>query len=61
MNIDGYISHIHSGLKRLKELVGNINDIIENRIEKNLKLVSKILLIDLPESASFTVSEFVLM
>ena len=61
MNIDGYISHIHSGLKRLQELVGNINDIIENRIEKNLKLVSKVLLIDLPEKASFTVSEFVSM
>lgn len=61
MNIDGYISHIHSGLKRLQELVGNINDIIENRIEKNLKQVSKILLIDLPENASFTLSDFVSM
>ena len=61
MNIDAYINHIHSGLWKLQELVCNINDIIENRIEKNLKVVSKTLLVDLPENASFTVSEFVLM
>lgn len=54
MNIDSYIQHIHKGLKQLRELVSNINDIIENRIEKNLKIVSKTLLIDLPEDSSFT-------
>ena len=59
MNIDQYISHVHSGLRKLEELVSNINDIIENRIEKNLKIVSKTLLVDLPEHSSFTVSEFV--
>ena len=41
MNIDAYINHIHSGLKKLEALVSNINDIIANRIEKNLKVVSK--------------------
>ncbi len=35
-----------------------INDIIENRIEK---IVSKALLVDFPENASFTLSEFVSM
>jgi len=59
MNIDQYITHVHSGLRKLEELVANINDIIENRIEKNLKIVSKTLLVDLPEHSSFTVSEFV--
>ena len=39
----------------------NINDIIENRIEKNLKIVSKTLLVDLPENAAFTVEDFVKM
>ena len=39
MNIDAYKSHIHAGLRKLEELVVNINDIIENRIEKNLKMV----------------------
>ncbi|CAM9398144.1 unnamed protein product, partial [Ectocarpus sp. 12 AP-2014] len=37
----------------------NINDIVENRIEKNLKIVSKTLLVDLPDDQSFTVQEFV--
>jgi len=65
MNIDQYISHVHTGLKKLEELVSNINDIIENRIEKNLKIVSKTLLVDLPDHRSgekdktFTVLEFV--
>lgn len=61
MNIDAYKAHIHSGLRKLEELVDNINDIIENRIEKNLKIVSKTLLVDLPDSESFTVEEFVKM
>ena len=42
MNIDAYKAHIHAGLRKLEELVVNINDIIENRIEKNLKMVRKI-------------------
>ena len=61
LNIDPYINHVHCGLKKLEELVGCINDIIENRIEKNLKIVSKTLLVDLPENSSFTVSDFVVM
>ena len=39
MNIDAYKTHIHTGLRKLEELVVNINDIIESRIEKNLKMV----------------------
>ena len=41
MNIDNYIDQVHQGLKNLRELVLSINDIIENRIEENLKVVSK--------------------
>ena len=61
MNIDSYIQHVHQGLKQLRELISNVNDIIENRIEKNLKIVSRTLLINLPEASSFTVSDFVSM
>ena len=61
LNIEPYINHVHSGLKKLQELVSCINDIIENRVEKNLKIVSKTLLVDLPENSSFTVSDFVVM
>ena len=59
MNIDAYKHHIHIGLQKLEQLIGNINDIIENRIEKNLKTVTKTLLVDLPVDASFALDEFV--
>ncbi|CAM9244386.1 unnamed protein product [Chrysoparadoxa australica] len=59
MNIASYKGQVHAGLRKLEELVSNINDIIENRIEKNLKIVSKTLLVDLPDDQSFTVQEFV--
>lgn len=61
MNIDSYIQHVQSGLKHLRELVCSINDIIKNRIEKNLKDVSRTLLVDLPDDSSFTVANFVQM
>ena len=41
MNIDAYKHHIHTGLVKLEELINNINDIVENRVEKNMKTVSK--------------------
>ncbi|KAJ1453032.1 dynein heavy chain, N-terminal region 1-domain-containing protein [Pelagophyceae sp. CCMP2097] len=61
MNIDSYKLHVHRGLRKLEQLVQNINDIIEHRVEKNLKVVSRTLLVDLPENQSFTVEEFVKM
>jgi len=59
MNIDAYKHHVFTGLRRLEELVTTINDIVENRIEKNLKVVSKALLVDLPIDRSFTLDDFV--
>ena len=61
MNIDSYITQVRKGMEQLRELVCSINDIIENRIEKNLRKGSKILLVDLPDDSSFTVSDFVQM
>jgi dynein heavy chain len=60
MNIDAFLHSIHSGLSKLESLNSNINDIIEHRIEKNLKLVSKALLVELPNNRSFALDEFVL-
>ena len=48
MNIDSYLFHVHQGLKKLEQLIINVNDIIENRIENNLKNVSKVILVSLP-------------
>ena len=59
MNIDAYKHHIHTGLAKFEELVNNINDIIENRIEKNLKVVAKSVLVDIPTDRSTLLNEFV--
>ncbi len=61
MNIDSYLEHVHNGLKRLEQLIINVNDIIENRVESNLKQVSKVTLVSLPENESkpFTLDQFV--
>merc|ERR1719238_1234143 len=60
MNIDAYKHHIHTGLQRLEELVNNINDIIENRIDKNLRTVTQMMLVDLRADKSFSLEDFVM-
>eukprot|EP00741_Cyanophora_paradoxa_P017811 tig00021017_g17202.t1 len=59
MNIDAYLHRIHHGLSKLEDLVSKINDILENRVETNLKSISKRTLVDLPPDQSFTVESFV--
>lgn len=62
MNIDAFLDHVHVGLAKLDMLIVNINDIMENRIENNLKLLSKTVLVDLPqESSTFSLDKFVEM
>lgn len=62
MNIDGYLNHVHQGLAKLEQLIININDIMENRIENNLKTLSKTVLVNLPQEAqTYTLDEFVEM
>eukprot|EP01042_Synura_sphagnicola_P000006 gene6-7_t len=61
MNIDGYKSQIHAGLAKLEDLVTKINDIVENRIHKNLKLIGRSILVNLPTEKSVTLDEFVSM
>jgi len=49
-------------LNKLEQLIITINDIIENRIENNLKMISKVLLVDLSQdSKPITLDEFVRM
>jgi dynein heavy chain len=60
MNIEGFLQHVHQGLAKLDQLIININDIMENRIENNLKSLSKTVLVDLPAgSSTFSLAEFV--
>ena len=60
MNIDTYKRHVHAGLEKLSQLISNVNDIVENRIEKNLKMVTRTLLVNLPKQESLALDEFVL-
>jgi dynein heavy chain len=60
MNIDSYLAHVHQGLNKLEQLIINVNDIVENRIENNLKNISKVSLVSLPhENITFTLETFV--
>ena len=61
MNIDSYKAHIHEGLSKLEDLVTKINDIVENRIQKNLKQISRANLVNMPRDKAVTLDEFVLM
>lgn len=49
MNIDGFIQNVQEGLAKLEQLIITVNDIIDNRIENNLKLISKVILVMLPK------------
>jgi len=60
MNIDLYLKNIHKGLEKLDNLIIKVNDVIENRIENNLKKVSKVLLVLLPDDTeAMSLDQFV--
>jgi dynein heavy chain len=60
MNIDQYLKNIHKGLQKLDNLIIKVNDVIENRIENNLKKVSKVLLVCLPDDTeAMSLDQFV--
>uniref|UniRef100_A0A7S0GLB7 Dynein heavy chain n=1 Tax=Micromonas pusilla TaxID=38833 RepID=A0A7S0GLB7_MICPS len=58
MNIDGYLNRIHDGLARVEELIAKMNDVLENRVEANLKHVARTLFVNLPAEQSYTYEEF---
>ena len=59
MNIDGYLHQVHQRIERFGELIQELNDCMDARMDKNLKDVSKTLCVDLPEDESVTFEEFV--
>lgn len=61
LNIDGFIHLLTHAISRFEELVSKINDMLSNRVEKNLDLISRMLLINLPADQSFSYEEFVTM
>jgi hypothetical protein len=61
MHIDEYKKKLGDKLKRFKELVAHINDITDNRIEKNLLEISRAVLVDIPADRTFSLEEFVML
>ena len=60
MNIDGYLHHVQLSLSKLEQLIITINDIIDNRIENNLKKIGKVELVKLPQDGKpLSLDEFV--
>ena len=59
MNIDGYLHTMHAGLSALEDLLSKIRDLIDNRIERNLRAISQLELVELPSDESFTLDRSV--
>ncbi|EER16954.1 hypothetical protein Pmar_PMAR024462, partial [Perkinsus marinus ATCC 50983] len=49
LNIESYVENLWSELNALEELVRTVNDLMDNRIDANLKDVSCMILLELPE------------
>lgn len=58
MNIDSYLNRVHQAIQNLDQLVTKVNDIIQNRIQANLRLVSSTLLVNLFDD-HFSLDQFV--
>lgn len=61
MNIQSYKGQVQSALEELENLIVKTNDLVENRIEKNLKVMARTVLVDLPADKSVTLEDFVAM
>lgn len=59
MNIDAYLHKIQTTLHRLNTLTTTVLGVTEYRVERNLKVVSRMLLVDLPSDVRFTLDEYV--
>ncbi|CAE8616980.1 unnamed protein product [Polarella glacialis] len=49
MNIEPYMKSVWESVDQLEQLVSTVNDIMESRVDANLRLVSRVLLAELPE------------
>ncbi|CAM9238946.1 unnamed protein product, partial [Discosporangium mesarthrocarpum] len=59
MNIEGYIASVHDGLRWLEEVIVKASDIVDNRIEKNLKVISRTVLVNMPMDRTLSLEAFV--
>ena len=60
LNTKQYLDSVDAALFRIDDLVSKMNDIVENRVDKNLKGISRTSMVDLaPEKFPFVVEDFV--
>ncbi|KAJ1621951.1 hypothetical protein T492DRAFT_1149371 [Pavlovales sp. CCMP2436] len=59
MNIDGFLHVLNAGLRAVKELMGRVRDLTENRIERQIRVVGAMRLLDLdPARETLSLDEF---
>lgn len=61
VNIDAFRASVHASIQRVDDLISKINDIVDNRIAKNLKLISTMVLVDFPQHHAVSLDDFVVM
>jgi dynein heavy chain len=61
MNIDAYLFSFHQEVMRFNDLVMKIKDIVDNRLMRNLNIMSNLKLVDLPSEDSFPLDRFITM
>jgi len=62
MNIESFFVDIWKELDKLEQLILTVNDLMENRVDANLKVVSNVLLVNLPDDNELvSLDEFVEM
>ena len=61
MSIEGYLDRVKEGIAKFDELVSKMNDVVENRVEANVREIGKTMLVDLPADETVTLEQFVLM
>jgi dynein heavy chain len=61
LNIEQYVSRMQHGIMKFDELMHKISEMVDVRIEKNLRDISKIMLVDISAESTFTLDQFVTM
>ena len=60
-NIDAYLARAHAKMRQMELLVHKMCDLMQGRIDMNLRNASRVMLVDLPSDQSATPEEFVAM
>ena len=58
LGIDKYIAQVYEALSVLEKLISRVNNILEVRIESELKVIAKTTLCQLPDGDPWTPEEF---